>query len=176
MRCDECGFDGDAMANDDLVEASARFAKRYRTPLTRFLPGEDGPAMVRRRPSPDVWSALEYAAHTRDVFAFYRERIERILAEDRPTLHAVGFGRREEERTYNDEDPAATADGVSREATAVAELLAGLDEDGWRRVGLASDGSGDERTVRVLAERVVHDAHHHLLDIGRSLRAAREAG
>ena len=132
--------------------------------------------MLRRRPAPEVWSALEYAAHTRDVLAFYRERIERVLAEDRPTLYAVGFGSRDEERTYNDEDPTATADGVSAQAEAVADLLAALDDDGWRRVGLASDGSGAERTVRVLAERVVHDAHHHLLDIGRSLRAARAAG
>ena len=176
MRCDECGFDGEAMANTDLIEACRRFAKRYRAPLTRFLPDEDGAAIVRRRPAPDVWSALEYAAHTRDVFVFYRERIERVLAEDRPTLHAVGFGNREEERAYNDEDPAATADGVTGEATAVAELLEGLDESQWARVGLSSEGDGAERTVRVLAERVVHDAHHHLLDIGRSLRAAREAG
>ena len=175
MRCDECGFDGDAMSNDELVDACRGFARRYRAPLTRFLPNEDGDAVVRRRPSAEVWSALEYAAHTRDVFAFYRERIERVLAEDRPTLHAVGFGSREEEQTYNTEDPAATADGVVAEATAVAELLASLDDAGWRRVGLSSDGSGAERTVRVLAERVTHDAHHHLLDIGRSLRAAREA-
>ena len=173
MRCDECGFDGEAMTDADLVEACQGFARRYRAPLTRFLPHEDGSEIVRRRPAPEVWSALEYAAHTRDVFAFYRERIERVLAEDRPTLHRAGFGDREEERRYNDEDPARTADGVTAEAAAVADLLANLDDTGWRRVGLASDGSGAERTVRVLAERVVHDAHHHLLDIGRSLRAAR---
>ena len=175
MRCEECGFDGDVMTNDELVAACRGFARRYRAPLTRFLPNEDGDALLKRRPAPEVWSALEDAAHTRDVFAFYRERIERVLAEDRPTLHAVGFGNREEERTYNDEDPAATADGVTGEAASVAALLESLDEAQWARVGLASDGSGAERTVRVLVERVVHDAHHHLLDIGRSLRAAREA-
>lgn len=175
MRCDECGFDSDTMSNEDLVDACRGFARRYRAPLTRFLASEDRDAIVRRRPAPEVWSALEYAAHTRDVFAFYRERIERVLTEDRPTLHVVGFGDRDEERTYNDEDPSSTADGVAAEATAVADLLASLDDEGWRRVGLAGDGSGAERTVRVLAERVTHDAHHHLLDIGRSLRAAREA-
>jgi hypothetical protein len=31
-----------------------------------------------------VWSALEYAAHMRDVIAFYRDRINRVLREDRP--------------------------------------------------------------------------------------------
>jgi hypothetical protein len=164
------------MANGDLVDACRAFAKRYRAPLTRFLPNEDGPAIVRRRPAPEVWSALEYAAHTRDVLAFYRERVERALAEDRPTFHAVGFGSREEEQAYNDEDPATTAETVAAEATALADLLEGLDDAQWARVGLSSDGDGTERTVRVLAERAVHDGHHHLLDIGRSLRAAREAG
>ena len=161
------------MSNADLVDACRKYAKRYVPPLTRFLPGEDGAAVVRQRPAPEVWSALEYAAHTRDVFAFYRERIERVVTDDRPTLHAVGFGSREEERSYNDEDPAATAAGVATEANAVADLLGSLDDDAWKRVGLASDGSGAERSVRVLAQRAVHDAHHHLLDIGRSLRAAR---
>jgi hypothetical protein len=163
------------MSNEDLVAACQGFARRYRAPLTRFLPNEDGPAVLRRRPAPEVWSALEYAAHTRDVLAFYRERVERVLGEDRPTLHAVGFGSLEVEERYNDEDPTAVADGVADGATRLGQLLGGLDEAGWERVGLASDGSGAERTVRVLAERAVHDGSHHLLDIGRSLRDARQS-
>jgi len=39
-------------------------------------------------------------------------------------------------------------------------------------VGIGSDG--DERTVHELAGRLVHEGHHHLLDVGRSLRAVRE--
>ncbi len=129
--------------------------------------------MVRLRPAEGVWSALEYAAHVRDVLSFYRERIERVLADTRPTLHAVAFGSRPEEETANAEDPTVVADRVSAEATALGDLLGRLDEGQWQRIGLSSDGSGAERTVRVLAERAVHDASHHLLDIGRSLRAAR---
>ena len=173
--CEECGFDAGTISDAELVTACGSFARRFRAPLTRFLPGEDGLATVRRRPAPEVWSALEYAAHTRDVLAFYRERVERVLAEDRPTLHAVGFGSRPEEETANEEEPTAVADGVAAEATALAELLGGLGEAEWERVGLASDGSGAERTVRELARRAVHDASHHLLDIGRSLRAARSS-
>jgi hypothetical protein len=173
--CDECGFDARAMSDQDLVAALASYAKRYRMPLTRFLPKEgDGAAVVRARPAADVWSALEYACHQRDVFAFYRERIERVLAADEPPrLDAVGFGTLEVEQTYNEREPAAVADAIAEEAGRLAALLADLDEDGWRRVGLASDGSGAERSVRVLAERATHEGHHHLLDIGRSLRAAR---
>lgn len=61
-RCEECGFDYDALAPADAPAAIRSFAKRYRAPLTRFLRGEDGDALVRRRPAPEVWSALEYAA------------------------------------------------------------------------------------------------------------------
>lgn len=176
FHCDECGFDARTMSEEDLVAACSSFGRRFRAPLTRFLPNEDGAAVVRRRPAPEVWSALEYAVHTRDVFAFYRERIERVLREDRPVLHAVAFGDRPEEAVYNELDPPAVADQLAAEADAVAAVLRGLEADGWARVGLSSDGTGSERTVRVLAERCVHDAHHHLLDVGRSLRAARSAG
>jgi hypothetical protein len=176
FHCDECGFDARSMEDADLVAALASFGRRFRAGLTRFLPGEDGAVVVRAQPAPGVWSALEYAAHTRDVLAFYRERIERVLAEDRPVLVAVGFGSRPEEATYSSLDPGAVADELAAEAAGLGERLAGLDPGGWARVGLSSDGSGAERTVRVLAERVVHDAHHHLLDVGRSLRAARSSG
>lgn len=175
FACGECGFDARAMSDADLVGACSSFVRKYRPPLTRFLPGEDGPSVVRRRPSAEVWSALEYAAHTRDVFAFYRERIERVLAEHRPLLTAVGFDDLAETAAYNDEDPSVVADAVTAEAAALAATLSAVTDEGWARVGLASDGSGDERSVRLLAERAVHDATHHLLDIGRSLRAARTA-
>jgi hypothetical protein len=173
FHCDECGFDAPSMTDDDLVAALGSFGRRFRAPVTRFLPGEDGAVVVRARPAPDVWSALEYVAHVRDVLAFYRERVARVLAEDRPLLEAVGFGARPEEAGYHELDPVTVAGELAVEADALAALLGPLPPDGWARVGLASDGSGAERSVRVLAERAVHDAHHHLLDVGRSLRAAR---
>lgn len=173
FSCSECGFDASSMSEADLVAACTAFARKFKPPLTRFLPGEHGDAVVRHRPAPGVWSPLEYVAHTRDVLAFYRDRITRVLEEERPTLSAAGFGSRDEEARYHDEDRVAVAEGVAAEATALADLLGGLGDGGWARVGLSSDGSGAERSVRVLAERAVHDAHHHLLDVGRGLRAAR---
>ncbi len=169
--CDECGFDPAAKTDADLVAAIDGYVRKYRAPLTRFLPNEDGPALLRRRPAPEVWSALEYAGHTRDVLAFYRNRIQLVLDEDQPQLEGGGFDA--VPPTYNEADPAMVAAGFEAEAKALAGVLETLDETQWQRVGRASDGSGAERTVRVLAERAVHDAHHHLLDIGRSLRSAR---
>ncbi|MBV8160394.1 MAG: hypothetical protein JO265_05670, partial [Acidimicrobiia bacterium] len=61
-RCDECGFVYAEVSPDDAVLRLRSLGRRYRAPLTRFLAGEDGDAILRRRPEPGVWSALEYAA------------------------------------------------------------------------------------------------------------------
>ncbi len=64
-RCDECGFDYEALAVADAVDELRRLGRRYRAPLTRFLADEDGDALVRAHPLPGTWSALEYACHVR---------------------------------------------------------------------------------------------------------------
>jgi hypothetical protein len=175
-RCDECGFIGDGMPADVLVATARGFGRRYRAPLTRFLPDEgDGLAVVRRRPADNVWSALEYAAHARDSLDFYVARIDRVLTEDRPTLTAVRWSTQAEVRGWNDEAPEAVAESFTAVAERLASLLESLSGEQWERVGLSSEGDGAERTVRVLAERAVHEGHHHLLDIGRALRAARSS-
>ena len=83
-ECSECGFTDEGVTPANVVEALRKFGKRYRAPLTRFLPGEYGDAIVRRRPAPDVWSALEYACHVRDVLGWYDDRIHLALTEERP--------------------------------------------------------------------------------------------
>lgn len=176
MRCDECGFDGDALSTTELVEQCRGFAHRYAAPLTRFLPNEHGATILRRRPEPEVWSALEYAAHARDSLAFYVERVRRALLEERPVFTSVGWSTQAEIRNWNEEEPDAVASSFAATAEELAALLETLDAEQWQRVGLSSEGDGAERTVRVLAERAVHEGHHHLLDVGRSLRAARASG
>jgi hypothetical protein len=88
--CEECGFVYEDVDGADTPAAIRAFARRYRAPLTRFLRGEDGDALVRRRPAPETWSALEYAAHVRDVFLNYNRWVQQILAEDRPELEGPG--------------------------------------------------------------------------------------
>ena len=170
-RCEECGFDWEAKPSDLIGEIDA-WPASYRAALTRFLSGEDADALVRTRPAPQVWSALEYTAHMRDVAVFYLDRIERVLAEDRPRMSAADFRSMAESRRYNEDSVDSVLAALSAASTSAAELLRSLDPAQWRRVGLGSDG--DERTVMVLAGRLAHDGHHHLLDVGRALRAVRK--
>jgi hypothetical protein len=172
--CEECGFDWDATGPAEAVEMLGRLGPRYRAPLTRFLAGEDPDALLRTRPAPGVWSALEYAVHAAVAVDWYGDRVRRVLTEDRPRLPAYGFAAACDADRYNERDPAETVDAVAAACRGLVALLDGLEEGGWARVGLGSDG--DERTVLVLARRAAHEAHHHLLDIGRVLRRTRGGG
>ena len=172
--CEECRYDPSEIDTTALVDAVAAMAKRYQAPLTRFLPADDPDAVLRTRPAPAVWSALEYAAHLRDAIDFYDHRVRRVLEEDTPQLTAPSsWDDLCAERHYNDEDPAMVLAAVEQGATAASERLAALSPEQWLRTGIGIEG--DERSVRLLAERLAHEGHHHLLDIGRSMRAARDA-
>lgn len=170
-RCEECGFDGAGLEPAAIPAALRAFAKRYRAPLSRFLPGEDGDAVVRRRPAPQAWSALEHASHVRDVFGGYQRWISQCLAEDRPALEGPSPDELAAEGRYNDGDPAAVAEAVAAGAEGLAATVEGVPEGGWHRAGVRH---GQEPTVLVMACRAVHEGNHHLLDIGRGMRAVRD--
>ena len=172
MRCEECGFDYDSVAPDTAPGAIRAFGRRYRAPLTRFLPGEDGDSLLRRRPEPDVWCALEYAAHVRDIFDSYERWVAQALAEDRPVLEGPGPDELAAERRYAEDDPVAVAEALAANAERLAVTFESVPSDGWDRVGLRR---GEERSVLFTARRAAHEGNHHLLDIGRVLRAVRES-
>lgn len=94
--CEECSFDWD-LAIDGVLGTLAPFPDGYGTRLDRFLRAPDAGA-IRRRPSPEVWSALEYAAHVRDVIDFYADRIDRVLTEERPQMTGADFSSMPERR------------------------------------------------------------------------------
>ncbi len=169
FSCAECGFDNATMDNAALTALIAAHARKFRAPLTRFLPGEDGEVILRQRSSADVWSALEYARHQVDAIDWYGERIDLVLREDRPQLLGRDFTLAP---PINDTDAATLADEIAAAATAVSDRLGALTMAQWQRVGIGSSDGG-ERDIRNLASRLAHEGHHHLLDIGRSLRAAR---
>ena len=69
--CDECSFDWD-LTTDGVLRTLASFPDAYRTRLDRFRRAPDA-GVIRQRPSPEVWSALEYTVHVRDVIDFYAD-------------------------------------------------------------------------------------------------------
>ena len=165
--CAECMFDWDLSAEDATVVIGG-FGEAYRARLARFTNAPNS-ALVRARPSPEVWSALEYAAHVRDVITFYAERIGRVLNEERPHMTAVDFSSMPDRRGYLDDDPSDVLDAISNSSTSVEQELRGLTPEQWTRIGIGTEG--DERTTLVLARRLAHDGQHHILDLDRIAEA-----
>jgi hypothetical protein len=171
--CDECGFSDESVTMTEAAAGLRGFGRRYRAPLTRFLPGEDGDALLRARPAPGVWSALEYAAHVRDVFDWYEGWVARSLVEDRPVAAGPGPDEAAEAGAYNALDPSLVADALAANAERLAATLEAVPEDARDRAHVRN---GHERTVLFTARRAVHEGSHHLLDIGRGLRRLRQQG
>ncbi|HMG45133.1 MAG TPA: DinB family protein [Acidimicrobiales bacterium] len=171
--CEECGFDYDGLTDAEVPERLRDLGRRYRTPLSRGLKGEDLDALVRAHPTPGVWSALEYACHVRDVLQVQRERLELALAEDVPSYTPMGREERVVDDRYNEQAPLAVADQLAANGEALADWFAVLDADQWARRALYGYPEPTERDMRWLGRHTVHEGHHHLLDVGRVLRAAR---
>ncbi len=170
MTCAECGLDYEAIPADEAIVAIRGFGRRYRAPLTRLLRGEDE-SVLRARPAPETWSALEYAAHVRDVFAKYAGWVSLILAEDGPVLEGLTPDEEVVALAYNTQVPATVVAELADRAESLASAFEAVPADGWQRVGTRR---GREFSVEILARRAVHEGSHHLLDIGRGLRAVRD--
>lgn len=155
--CGECGYDAasvHAVAIGDRVRANAA---AWPDVLAR--------AAARLRPADDVWSALEYAAHVRDVHQVFAGRLRLVLAEDDPLFanwdqdEAALAGR------YGELAPADVASELVANATEVAALYDAVTGGQWDRPGRRSNGS--VFTTLSLARYHLHDVEHHLFDVSR---------
>lgn len=171
--CEECGFDYDSVPDAEVSDRLVSYGRRYRAPLTRGLPGESLSELLRAHPTPGVWSALEYACHMRDVFVVQRERAELTLVEDTPTYQPMGREERVVDDRYNEQDPLAVLDELAANAEECARTFESLTPDQWLRTAIYTYPEPAERPLTWLARHTIHEAHHHLLDIGRALRTAR---
>src|SRR3712207_550472 len=97
-HCSECGF------TYDLTEYPAA-ARAVRTGVEDFAVILRGGADVRKRPSPGVWSPLEYASHVRDVLLVQRERVLLARRVDTPDCVPMGRDDRVEHEGYNEQVP-----------------------------------------------------------------------
>jgi hypothetical protein len=166
-RCAECGFVYDDHPRDIVVAELASLGPRYRERLEPDDPGRL--SALRRRPGPDVWSALEYAGHVRDVLLAQRERLFLALVEEGPSFAPIYRDRRAELARYAEEDPAVVTDELEMAAHLFARSLAGLDPAAWDRTCTYNYPEPVVRTVAWLAAHTLHEGEHHLADIDRGL-------
>ena len=80
-------------------------------------------------------------------------------------MTVADFASMPERRGYLADDPLDVLDAISESSRSIQQALRSLAPEQWRRIGIGTDG--DERTIVVLARRLAHDGHHHLLDLDR---------
>lgn len=131
-----------------------------------FLTGADD-ARLRAHPGPEVWSPIQYAAHSRDMLRVFGDRMLMAAAEDDPVVPWFDPGP-EGWQGYDRLDPAELAADMERQASRLASIIAECDGRDWSRTA-RRDGV-DRFTVGGLACFGVHEAHHHLLDAEGSLQ------
>ncbi len=175
-HCPECGFDAAAVDPGNGEVTVRALGRRYQAPLTRGMPGEDLARVLRCRPNPDTWSALEYAAHVRDVIALWGSTLHLALTEERPHIPLPDpdiADRFAADSAYNGQDPGTVSQELSANAERMAAKIATIPTiapTGWDRIVVIGD---EEMSVLAIVRKVAHEGGHHLLDVGRSLRAAR---
>jgi hypothetical protein len=160
--CPECGFRASEL---DRAEVGTMIRENARSWLDMLGDSE----RVALRPSDDVWSALEYACHVRDVFRLYDERLRLMLEQDDPHYPNWDQDAAAVADRYPDQDPGSVAvelDGAARRLADRFEQVAGAQ---WQRTGMRSDGA--RFTIESFARYLIHDPVHHLHDVERGLAA-----
>ena len=155
--CDECGFDYDRVADDEVGPALRDFGRRYRMPLTRGLKDESLDDIVRAHPTPGVWSALEYACHVRDVFLVQRDRLYTTLVEDKPVVAPMYREQRVTLARYNAQDPTEVATQLTTAARLIAQAFDALDSVQFQRLCIYNFPAPAERPLLWVGQHAVHE-------------------
>jgi hypothetical protein len=153
--CPECGFDAAAVARDDLGRRLRESAHEWTGLLSD--------ARARIRPRPDVWSALEYGCHVRDVFVLFHERLDLMLTQDAPRFENWDQDATAVAQRYGEQEPDVVLAAL---VTAGERLASRYDEvtgEQWRRTGVRSDGATFD--VESFGRYLLHDPVHHVWDV-----------
>ncbi|GAA1688823.1 DinB family protein [Fodinicola feengrottensis] len=161
--CPDCGFDTRDLPPTAVGQLLRDNATAWHTVLTAS-------EKVRERPSPQVWSALEYGCHVRDVFGIFAGRLDLILTKDDPTFPDWDQDATAVEDRYEEQEPATVAADLVSNAEKLAAGFDAVTGPQWQRTCHRSDGS--DFTTETFARYLAHDPVHHLYDVtgNRSLR------
>ena len=164
--CAECGFDSRAWQARDAASLLGELGWWWRLAIA------DVPAdILNTRPAPDVFSVLEYGAHTAVVTAMLRYGITQIVERDGvdlgppPAEPPVGAAQ-----TL---DPNGVVADIEREGQALAAFARKAPDAALSHTGRLGAGTIEARAALLHA---AHDASHHQMDVGRLLAAQASGG
>jgi hypothetical protein len=169
-KCPECGLDYDLISPRDAALAIRTFPRRYRNLLTHLGPDEDVDDVIRRKPSPDVWSALEYTAHVAQVLDLIAPIIRQIANEDNPHLYFFDSDQQAAEQAYNEWSLLRALGELESACADLSMTIEYMDPAAWNRKGTFDWG---EREAIDMVRNAVHEGAHHLRDLQKVLTQVR---
>jgi DinB superfamily len=162
-RCAECGFTFGVTPRPELAATLRAFSDDFSLRL-------DGPPeRLRRRRTPEEWSPLEYSCHVRDVLLVQRERLYLALVEDAPSFTPMYRDERVTLDRYVVQAPHVVGEQIVMAAGLFSHALDGLNEAQWRRSLMYGFPDPARRDVEWLADLVLHEVRHHVVDVDRIL-------
>ncbi len=161
-ECDDCGLAAAAVPQNELGTAISREGARWAALLSERAEHE-----LRRRPRAEVWSALEYAAHVRDVLALFRDRVGWAITEEEPEFGWWDHEAVAVEEGYNEQDPPVVTAMLEEAAERLVRALPAEGDAAWQRAGTRREI--ERFTVDGLARFALHEARHHRFDAERGL-------
>ena len=171
--CPECGLDYDTISPSDAKVAIRSFPRRYRSAVAGALEDDADEGLIRRRPDPATWSALEYTVHVADLYESFASAFRKMYEQDKPAISDLWDpDERVVSERYNEQDPMGAVDRLDAAAESLAKVLDGVGADGWSRTATFPWG---ERDLLMMTRNAVHEGSHHLRDVERVLEAARRS-
>jgi hypothetical protein len=137
-----------------IVEALER-APRIVVPLVR----EVQPAVLKRRPSANKWSAHEHACHLAHVHGLFIDRLEEILASPAPVIAPYEPSENDPEDLLLSMDLDESLRQYSEDRRRLVARLRRLSAEEWRRT--AEHGQYSHYSVLIMFRHLaLHDFFH----------------
>ena len=129
---------------------------------------------LHRKPAADAWSAREIVAHLRACAEVWGRSIERMLAEDHPTIRHVSPRAWIRKTDYLRQGFHESLEDFSRRRGALVKTLGALDARDWSRgATFTATTLGRQATVLDYAKRIADHEVRHLAQLRRTLEEAR---
>jgi hypothetical protein len=178
-HCAECGFTYDeagitraagAGGTTGAAEAggTSDLARTLRSLASQHVALLEGPGvepLLATRPAPQVWSALEYTCHVRDVLLVQHDRVILALVEESPSFPRMYRDERVALAGYPEERPEEVARELLVAANLAGKVFERLSAEQARRLCIYNFPGPTERNVAWLGVHTVHEASHHLRDV-----------
>lgn len=115
--------------------------------------------LLRRKPSPEKWSAMEVACHLRDVERLWADRLVKAAFSDRPAFYMLDVDSMAAKNGYNTQDLGVALKEFARLRDDNLRLLRALPPSQWKKAGVHPKRG--EITIERIAEIMTgHDLGH----------------